>query len=227
VWEFYRWGFPAVVQQTRGYLALATGLFLFAGLVSWWLAWHDPTLISLVVPDAIVEKVRDQGELWTGSIVGIEPFASSQIMTNNIKVSFAAVAGGMTGGLLTAYSMLFNGLLIGTIGTLVGQNNLAFPFWAFVLPHGSLELPAICLAGAGGFLLARALLFPGQYRRKDALKLYGNQAIQLVFGIVPMLVIAGIIEGFFSPSPVVPDLLKHGVGFALFTLLVTYLSRRR
>jgi uncharacterized membrane protein SpoIIM required for sporulation len=227
VWEFYRWGFPAVVQQTRGYLALATGLFLFAGLVSWWLAWHDPTLISLVVPEGIVEKVRDRGELWTGSIVGIEPFASSQIMTNNIKVSFAAVAGGMTGGLLTAYSMLFNGLLIGTIGTLVGQNNLAFPFWAFVLPHGSLELPAICLAGAGGFLLARALLFPGQYSRIDALKLHGNQAIQLVFGIVPMLIIAGIIEGFFSPSPVVPDLLKYGVGITLFTLLVTYLSRCR
>ncbi len=78
--------------------------------------------------------MRDRGELWMGSIVGIEPFASSRIMINNIKVSLAAVAGGMTGGLLTTYSMLLNGVVLGSIGALVGQNNLAFPFWAFVFP---------------------------------------------------------------------------------------------
>ncbi len=227
IWQFYRWGFPAVVQQTRGYIALATGLFVFAGVISWWLGWRDPSFISLVVPESMVQQVRDRGELWVGSIVGIEPFASSQIMTNNIKVSFAALAGGMTGGLLTAYMMLFNGLLIGTVGALVGENNLALPFWAFVFPHGSLELPAIFLAGGAGFLLARALLFPGKYSRPDALKLYGAQAAQLAFGIVPLLVIAGTIEGFFSPNPAIPDGLKYLTGMGLFALLLWYFSRKR
>lgn len=143
VLEFYRWGFPAAVQQAWGYIALATALFVFAGLVSWWLAWHDPRFIPMLVPEDMIHMVRDRGELWMGSIVGVEPLASSGIMVNNIKVSLGAIAGGMTAGLLTTYIMLFNGLLIGTIGTLVGQNNLAFPFWAFVFPHGSLELPAI------------------------------------------------------------------------------------
>lgn len=224
--SFYRWGFPAVVQQSRGYIALATGLFVIASLVSWWLAWRDPTFLALVVPAHMIEQVRDRGELWVGSIVGIEPFASSNIMINNIKVSFAAVAGGMTGGLFTTFAMLFNGILIGTIGTLVGQNNLAFPFWAFVFPHGALELPAIFLAGGAGFLLARALLFPGVYRRSDALKRYGIQVAQLVYGIVPMLIIAGIIEGFFSPNPLVPDVLKYGVGIILFALLLWYLGQK-
>ena len=227
VWEFYRWELPAVVRRNSGYIALATALFVFAGLVAWWLAWRDPTFISLVVPAGIISQVRDRGELWVGSIVGIEPFASSQIMTNNIQVALAAVAGGMTGGLLTTYSMLLNGVLIGTIGTLVGQNNLALPFWAFVFPHGSLELPAIFLAGGSGFLLARALLFPGQYRRVDALKLYGAQAVYLVFGIVPLLVVAGVIEGFFSPNPAVPDWLKYLTGIGLFTLLMLYFSVRK
>jgi uncharacterized membrane protein SpoIIM required for sporulation len=225
--SFYRWGFPAVVQQSRGYIALATGLFLLAGIISWWLAWRDPTFLSLVVPAHLIEQVRDRGELWMGSIVGIEPFASSNIMINNIKVSFAALAGGMTGGLFTAIAMLFNGVLIGSIGALVGQNNLAIPFWAFVFPHGALELPAIFLAGGAGFLLARALLFPGVYRRSDALKLYGTQAAQLVYGIIPMLVIAGIIEGFFSPNPAVPDLVKYVVGIGLFMALVWYLGQKK
>lgn len=213
------------MQQSRGYIALATGLFAIAALVSWWLAWRDPSFLALVVPAPLIEQVRDRGELWMGSIVGIEPFASTNIMINNLKVSFAAVAGGMTGGLFTAFAMLVNGILIGTVGTLVGQNNLAFPFWAFVFPHGALELPAIFLAGGAGFLLARALLLPGAYRRSDALKLYGTQAAQLVYGIVPMLIIAGIIEGFFSPNPAVPDLLKYGVGIALFATLVWYLGQ--
>ncbi|MBW4472405.1 MAG: stage II sporulation protein M [Stenomitos rutilans HA7619-LM2] len=223
---FYRWGFPAVVQQSRGYIALATGLFVFAGLVSWWLSWRDPSFLSLVVPQRMIEQVRDRGELWTGSIVGIEPFASSNIMINNIKVSFAAVAGGMTGGLFTTFAMLLNGVLIGTVGTLVGQNNLAFPFWAFVFPHGALELPAIFLAGGAGFLLARALLFPGEYRRSEALKLYGAQAAQLVYGIVPMLVIAGLIEGFFSPNPAIPDLLKYVAGTVLLVALLWYFGQK-
>jgi len=225
--EFYAWGFPAVVQRSWGYITLATALFVLAGLVSWWMAWQDPKLIELVAPPHIISQVRERGELWMGSIVGIEPFASTSIMINNIQVSFSAVAGGMTAGLITTYIMLLNGLMIGTIGTLVAQNNLAFPFWAFVFPHGALELPAIFLAGGAGFLLARAILFPGQYRRVDALKLYGVQAAQLVFGIVPMLVIAGIIEGFFSPNPSVPDIIKYTVGIGLFIGLISYLSRKK
>jgi uncharacterized membrane protein SpoIIM required for sporulation len=227
VLEFYRWGLPSIVQQTFPYIALATALFVLGGLVGWWYAWQDPTFMSLIVPESLIVKVRDRGELWMGSIVGIEPLASSSIMINNLSVSFGAVGGGITGGAYTTFLMVLNGLLIGAVGTLVGQNNLAYPFWAFVFPHGSLELPAIFFAGGAGFLIGRAILFPGKYKRGDALKFYGSQAVQLVFGIVPMLIIAGTIEGFFSPSPVIPEPLKYFVGMGLFVLLVMYCSRKR
>ncbi|MBE9005218.1 stage II sporulation protein M [Fortiea sp. LEGE XX443] len=225
--EFYRWGLPSVVQQTFPYIAIATALFLLGALVAWWYAWQDPTFMSLIVPQRLISQVRDEHKLWMGSIVGIEPLASSSIMINNLSVSFGAVAGGITAGVYTTYLMVFNGLLIGAVGTLVGQNNLAYPFWAFVFPHGSLELPAIFFAGGAGLLLARAILFPGKYRRGDALKFYGSQAAQLVFGIVPMLIIAGTIEGFFSPNPSVPDVVKYLAGLGLFVFLVLYCSRKR
>ncbi|NEN96351.1 MAG: stage II sporulation protein M [Moorea sp. SIO3I7] len=225
--EFCRWGFPAVVQQTWSYIAIATAVFLLGALIAWWLAWQDPVFISLVVPEQLIEQVRDRQELWMGSILGMKPLASSSIMINNISVCFRAVAGGITCGAFTLYVMAFNGILIGAIGTLVGQNNLAYPFWAFVFPHGSLELPAIFFAGGAGLLIGRAILFPGQYRRVDALKFYGSQAAQLMFGIVPMLIIAGIIEGFLSPSPLVPSFLKYLVGIGLFSLLVIYCSSRK
>jgi uncharacterized membrane protein SpoIIM required for sporulation len=225
--EFYRWGFPTVVQQTWKYTAAATALFFLGGLIAWWYSWQDPVFLSLLVPERLISQVRDRHELWMGSIVGIEPLASTAIMTNNLQVSFAAVAGGITAGAITAFMMAYNGLHIGAVAALVGQNNLAYPFWAFVFPHGSLELPAIFFAGGAGFLLARAILFPGKYRRADALKFYGDRAVKLVFGIVPMLVIAGAIEGFFSPSPLVPELFKYIVGIGLFTLLWIYCRRQR
>jgi uncharacterized membrane protein SpoIIM required for sporulation len=147
-------------------------------------------------------------------------------MQNNISVTILAFAGGMTAGIFTTFLLWTNGLSIGAIATLVGKYHLAYPFWAFVLPHGALELPAIFIAGGAGLLLAKAIVFPGQYRRRDQLKLLGGKAIQLMFGVVPMLFMAGIIEGFFSPSPVVPSSLKYLVGTVLFSLLVIYLTSR-
>ncbi len=225
--EFLRWGFPAIVQETWGYIAVATATFAVGALVAWWYGWQDPVFMAVVVPPHIIEMVRDKGELWMGSIVGIEPLASSSITINNLLVSFGAVGGGITGGVYTLFILVYNGIHIGAIATLVEQYNLSYPFWAFVWPHGSLELPAIFFAGAAGLLIGRGLLFPGKYRRIDALQFYGYQAAKLIFGVVPMLIIAGLIEGFFSPNPGIPDSLKYLAGIGLFALLIRYCSRKK
>ena len=224
--EFYLWGFPQVVRESWRYIAIATAIFLLPGLIAWWYGWRDPAFIAVTVPQRLITMVEEDGELWMGSIVGIEPLASSNITVNNLSVSFAAIAGGITAGLYTIYIMALNGLSIGAVATLVGKNNLAYPFWAFVFPHGSLELPAIFLAGGAGLLIGKAIVFPGKYRRIDALKINAIKAAQLLFGIIPMLIIAGIIEGFLSPNPAIPDAIKYLVGTGLFVLLVSYCLRQ-
>lgn len=225
--EFWRWGLPAVVRETWVYTAWATGIFLTTALVAWWYAWGDPVFMSLMVPQSLISQVRDRQELWMGSIVGVEPWASSNIMVNNLSVAFKAVAGGITGGIYTIYILGLNGLHIGTIATLVGQHHLAYPFWAFVFPHGALELPAIFLAGGAGLLIGKALVFPGEYRRRDAIKIYGTQAAQLLFGVVALLILAGIIEGFFSPSPWIPEPIKYMTGMGLFIVLISYCGNKK
>ena len=225
--EFYLWGFPQIVRESWLYIAIAIAVFLLPALIAWWYGWRDPVFIAATVPQRLITMVEEDGELWMGSIVGIEPLASSNITINNLSVSFGAIAGGITAGLYTIYIMALNGLSIGAIATLVGKNNLAYPFWAFVFPHGSLELPAIFLAGGAGLLIGKAIVFPGEYRRIDALKFNGIKAAQLLFGIIPMLIVAGTIEGFLSPNPAIPDAIKYLVGTGLFVLLVSYCSRRR
>lgn len=225
--EFYLWGFPRIVQETWSYIAIATGIFCLTGLIAWWYGWRDPVFISLTVPAHLIHKVQEEGELWMGSIVGVEPLASSNITINNLSVSFGAIAGGITAGIYTMFLMAYNGMSIGAVATLVGKNNLGYPFWAFVFPHGSLELPAIFLAGGAGLLIGKAMIFPGKYKRIDALKSNGIKAAQLLFGIIPMLIIAGAIEGFISPNPGIPSPIKYLLGTSLFCLLVWYCSRRK
>ena len=224
--DFYLWGFPKIVQSIWRYTAIATGIFFLTGIIAWWYGWRDPDFIAVTVPSHLIEKVQEDGELWMGSIVGVEPLASSNITINNLSVSFGAIGGGITAGLYTIFIMAYNGLLIGAVATLVGKNGLAYPFWAFVFPHGSLELPAIFLAGGAGLLIGKAMIFPGQYRRIDAIKTNSIKAAQLLFGIIPMLILAGTIEGFFSPNPLVPNPIKYLAGTSLFCLLVVYCCRQ-
>ncbi|QQE66029.1 membrane protein [Leptolyngbya sp. BL0902] len=236
--DFYRYGFPETVQQTWPYIALATVLFGLGGLVGWWFAWQDPAFLTLVLGQAFVEQVKTSQELWTVSIMGVEPVASSQIMINNIGVSLWAMIGGIAmvmpsvplltpPGAFTVYLLLFNGLMIGCVGVLVAQAGLAWDLWAFVFPHGALELPAIFMAGGAGLLLAKSILLPGAYRRIDALRIHGLQAVRLLYGIITLLVMAGIIEGFFSPQTWIPNGLKYAVGIALFIGLGQYCRRQR
>jgi uncharacterized membrane protein SpoIIM required for sporulation len=201
---------------------LAMTIFLFSGGIAWWFAWSDPNFLELLVPDDLIRLVRDDGQLWMGRIMGNSPGNSSGIMTNNIGVCLRTIAGGLLAGLGTLYILIFNGLLIGAIAALVAQNNLAFPFWAFVLPHGALELPAIFISGGAGLMIAKALLFPGNYRRFDAFKRYGPTVARTIFGMIPMLLIAGAIEGFISPHPAIPDVLKYMLGGVIFLGLIVY-----
>ncbi|MFM2313875.1 MAG: hypothetical protein RLZZ04_3151 [Cyanobacteriota bacterium] len=225
--EFYLWGLPQVIRDSWVYIAIATGIFLLTATIAWWYGWRDPTFIAITVPDHIIKIVEEDGELWMGSMVGTEPLASSNITINNLSVSFGAIAGGITAGIYTMFIMAFNGISIGAIATLVGKNNLAYPFWAFVFPHGSLELPAIFFAGGAGLLIGKGMIFPGKYQRIDALKNNSIQAAQLLMGIVPMLLMAGTIEGFFSPSPIVPNPIKYLVGTTIFCLLILYCLRKK
>jgi uncharacterized membrane protein SpoIIM required for sporulation len=100
---------------------------------------------------------------------------------------------------------------------------MAGQLWSFVAPHGALELPAIFIAGGAGFVLARAILAPATSPPRRLAEA-GGTAVRLFLGVVPLLVIAGVIEGFVSPTPI-PASVKFSIGASLFALLVIYLSR--
>jgi uncharacterized membrane protein SpoIIM required for sporulation len=143
-------------------------------------------------------------------------------MTNNMSVAFMAFALGITAGLGTLYMLLFNGLLIGVIGMACHLSGMSLKLWEFVAPHGVLELPAIFLAGGAGLRIASGLLFPGYLPRRESLVRAGSEAVQLLLGSIPILIVAGTIEAFVSPTGLATN-LKFAMAAALFVLLLGYL----
>jgi uncharacterized membrane protein SpoIIM required for sporulation len=218
---FYTRRFPQVFRETWRYTAAATLVFAVGAVLGVLLSVTDPSFNRFVLGVNMIDTI-DKQQMWTHSIVAVKPLASSQIMTNNIAVSFVAFAGGILGGLGTFYAMLMNGLLIGVIGTACQRSGLGLSLWTFVVAHGSLELPSIFIAGGAGFVLAHGVLVPGRLSRRDALVVAGRQAVRLVLGVIPLLVIAGIIEGFVSPTDLATP-FHFLIGGALFVLLTIYL----
>jgi uncharacterized membrane protein SpoIIM required for sporulation len=223
IFPFYGRIFPAVFRDTLDYAAIATLLFAAGGLIGFLACLADPAFQRYFLGPAMADTI-ERRTMWTHSILAIKPLASSGIMTNNLTVSFAAFAAGITGGLGTIYLLLTNGLLMGVITAACWQAGMSAQLLEFVVPHGVLELPAIFIAGGAGLLLARGLLFPGDYSRQYSLVFYGGKAARLILGIVPILVVAGLIEGFISPSPY-PAVAKFALAAVMASLLALYLSK--
>src|SRR3982750_2708927 len=183
IYDFYRRVYPAVVRATFPYVGLAVALFAVGMMAGALMAWADPGFERLMLGGGMIDTI-ERGEMWTHSIVGIKPLASSAITTNNLSVTFAAFAGGILGGLGTAYMMLFNGLLIGVVAVACQRAGLALSLWSFVAPHGALELPAIFIAGGAGLLLGKGLIAPGFLSRRDSPVIAAATAVRLLLGVI-------------------------------------------
>ena len=223
LFRFLRDEYPVVFQRHIGYVSASLLISLACGLLGVVLTSTRPEFMRHYVGPAMIATM-ERHEMWTQSIVSVAPMETSHIMTNNLSVSFAMFAGGISFGLLTLYSLYVNGMMLGVIGAACHHYGMSLALWSFVAAHGSLELPSIIIAGAAGLRLGHAMLFPGGYRWKDSVAKGGIEATRLVSGIIPLLVVAGCLEGFFSPSQA-PVWLKFTVGGLLFTLLLLWLFR--
>jgi uncharacterized membrane protein SpoIIM required for sporulation len=218
---FYTRTFPQIFRSTWRYTATATGIFLLGALLGVTVCAADPGFERFLLGGAMMDTI-DRREMWTHSIVAVKPLASSAILTNNLGVAFTAFALGITAALGTAWIMFFNGVLISVVASACHRADMGVALWSFVAPHGSLELPAIFIAGGAGLLLGRGLVAPGTLPRGEALRLHAGTAVRLVLGVVPLLIVAGVIEGFVSPVAIDPG-VKFVIGAALLILLALYL----
>jgi uncharacterized membrane protein SpoIIM required for sporulation len=223
--RFATHGFPRAYRAALPFVLAATLLFFLPALLSGLIAAYSPESARWLLPQSVQQLIPtiEGQELWTDIPVHERPFASSFIMTNNIQVAFLAFAGGALAGTVTVWVLLLNGLVLGGITGLTAHYGLAFDLWTFVIGHGVIELSVICMAGGSGLMMGWALLRPGLLRRRAALTLAARRSLRLLAGCVPLLLIAGAVEGFISPAESLPWFVKWGVGLGSGALLYAYL----
>lgn len=226
--NFFTKEFPQSFRRNLLFILTAFLVTLIASLFAFGVVISDPGKADVVLGPQASTSIESIAQRHTGHKNWMpeeeRPVMSSFIMINNIRVAGLAFATGILGGIFTLAIMFYNGLMLGVVGAVVSQHgaSVALGFWSFVAPHGVIELTAIFIAGGAGLMLGWALLNPGNYTRGTALKLAGREAFKLILGVAVMLVIAGLIEGFFSPS-MAPDKLKLAVALMLGISLYSYL----
>jgi len=219
---FYTRTFPQTFRATWGYTALATGVLLAGAVAGIILALMAPGFQRFVVGGEMLETI-ERREMWTHSILPVKPLASAGITANNLAVAILAFASGMLAGIGPTILMIVNGLLLGVIGTACYEAGMSVDLWSFVAPHGAFELPAIVIAGGAGLVMARSLVVASDRPRRECLLEAARLALRLFGGVVPMLLVAGLIEGFVSPTGLPPS-TKFAIGAANLTLLTLYLG---
>ena len=199
VWWFLSTGYWRRVLEVPWALAAATVLLLAPlALAAVW-AIDDPAAAIGVVP-AEFQGAAEPGGGPGALSAGDQAALSSQIFTNNIRVTFLTIAGGIFAGLGTAAVLIFNGGFIGAILGLTVESGSSAEFVELVVPHGVLELSCIAVSAAAGLRIGRALVEPGTLTRGQSLRREARPAMELVLGTMPWLVLAGLVEGFVTGS---------------------------
>jgi uncharacterized membrane protein SpoIIM required for sporulation len=222
---------PREVRRSAAPIALAATLLFVPALVAGVAVARTPGLAAEMLPAGMLRRAEDgvrrarNGEGYIDDPQLFRPVMASSIVANNVQVSFAVFAGGITAGLLSTLMLVANGLSIGSVVGLYVSKGIWPLLLAFVAPHGVLELFAICVAAGAGFLLAGALLVPGARTRRRALAENSRRAIRLVGASTLLLLTAGLIEGLISPIEWWPLEGKLAVSGTTLVLLVVYLRR--
>ena len=223
--DFWRYGFPSTYRRLGVYTAVAFAITLVGAVLAAAAVFYHAGNADVLLGPTEAQSLRTimaGHHLWMGTNTANHSVAANFIMLNNIQVAFLAFVGGVVFGLGTVYVMATNGIMLGATAAMVAQYGLSRQFWSFVLPHGVIELSVIFMAGGAGLFLGDSLLRPGLNTRAQSLTSAARTAVLIVFGCVPLLVIAGTIEGFFSASNT-PAWMRVSVGLATGAILYWYL----
>ena len=218
---FFRSSFPAAVWSGRRQI-LISALFFFipAIVIGVWLA-NSPAAIDALAPPALRDAyINEDFEAYYSSSPAAE--FSTMVLINNIQVSFLAFIAGIAWAVPTLLVLAFNGAIVGQAAGLFHNAGEATRFWGLILPHGLLEITAIIVAGGAGIRLGWSLISPGDRTRSASLIAEAQRSVSIVIGLVIVFIIAGLIEGFVTPSPL-DTWARVSIGAAAFFAFWAYI----
>jgi uncharacterized membrane protein SpoIIM required for sporulation len=231
-WKSLILAFPRAFRRHPGAFRLSLGITLLGCAFGWFVMRQDPQSKAVVMPFSGLmvspaERVAKEESATNDRLTGAKATFSAELMSNNIRVTIMAMALGITWGAGTLMVLFSNGVSLGAVAAdyVMGGQSTFLAGW--LLPHGSIEIPAILLGGQAGFILAGALIGWGSHRsRADLFRMAGGDLFAIVAGAAGLLVWAGFVEAFVSQyhQPVIPYGLKIGFGCCELVALTAFLG---
>lgn len=220
--------FPRLLRKRKAFFFVALATFVVPFVAAMIVAIIDPVIAEQVIDRMAME---DAGEMYSDDLYERDDsdFAEQRVsmagfyVWNNVGIAFRCFGLGAFFGIGTVFTLLFNGLILGTITGFIVNQGHSDNFFSFVITHGSFELTAIVIAGAAGLLIGWGMVHPGDRTRLESLRFHGLEGIQLACGAGVMLGIAALLEAFFSPLPI-PHIIKYVVGTFMWILVFAYLA---
>ncbi len=198
---FWKYELPFMFKSVHKQLFYAFALFIISASIGAISALNDDTFIRLILGDAYVNMTLENIEKGNAMAVyggSDEADMFFRITLNNIRVSFLAFAAGIIISLGTGFVILSNGIMVGAFLTMFYQKGLLLDSFMVIMLHGTLELSAIVIAGAAGFVMGNSILFPGTYSRLESFKRGAKKGLKIVMGLMPIFIMAGFIESFIT-----------------------------
>jgi uncharacterized membrane protein SpoIIM required for sporulation len=225
--DFFAVGFPRAVRQHAMYVWIAAAAFVLPTVVIGWLVYERPELV-LSVLDAEQASQYEQMYSPNAESIGRRRDADTDwlmfgfYIRNNITVAFQCFASGLLAGVGSLFFLALNGALSGAVGGYLVERGLSSTFFSFVVTHAAFELTAIVLSGAAGLRIGHAVLAPKRQTRVQALVQAARESMTIVYGFTIMLVIAALIEAFWSSARWLPHVVKYTVAGACWLGVISY-----
>lgn len=221
--NFFAHEFPNAFRNSMRFTSIAFGVFMFFAVTAFLACLYDPEFANVLGLEDVTTAAQT-GRRWWLDLNDANQIGSAEILTNNIRVSLYAFATGALFGIGTFFILMVNGLSIGGVLGVSYRIDAAFAndLVTFMVAHGVIELSCIFIVAGAGMMIGYSIVDPGDLTRSQALKKTGIDAAKIVIGCACFLVLAGIIEGFISPSGL-PAAVKVGTGVVTGLLMFGYL----
>ena len=229
IYNFFARDWPLAIQGAWKDVAASCFILALGALVGFVLVTNNPDWYYAFVseglagdrnPSASEETLRDSIYGYEDGDGSLAAFAAS-LFSHNSGVAILAFALGFAFALPTVILLLMNGLMLGAFIAIHTEKDLGFEIGGWLSIHGTTEIFAIALAGAGGILIGRAVAFPGEMTRMESMRSKAEQASIILGGVVIMLFAAGLLEGF-GRQLIQNDWLRYGIGGFMLTFWLLY-----
>jgi len=203
--DFFTVTFPGLLGKLWVPVFVSTAVFAVSIGVSFFLVKGNIEMGEIFLPGNMYDMAVNDLELrkkfsnFDNIPERMRTAISLYIWFNNSMVSLYCFVLGITFGLGTLYILIRNGFILGALTAVYYMNGQFADFVSLIMVHGSIELVAIVFAGGAGLHVGSALISPGRLPRTQRLKMNAVNALKILWGVISLLLIAGLIEGLVTP----------------------------